>query len=160
MLLAINALLWYGPGAAALVASPGTGFAQAQPVMNKRSGASMSGTGVAAVLRPFRGSAFALALGGEGALVAQARKRIRPALAVSIGGALTQDDVTGAVLESKVEGDLTLKQAIRLLLAQAQGNATGLDSGSITFKSLDGTTTRIAGTIAAGDRTITSRNTD
>jgi hypothetical protein len=69
---------------------------------------------------------------------------------------LSQDDVTGAVMEAKVEGDVTLKQALRLLLSQAAANATGLGGPSVAFKSLDGSKTRIAGTVAAGDRTITT----
>lgn len=71
---------------------------------------------------------------------------------------LSQDDVTGAVLEAPVEGGLSLKQALRLLLAHAAGDATGLEGSSIAFKSLDGTKTRIDGTVSAGTRTITSRD--
>ena len=56
-----------------------------------------------------------------------------------------------------VEGTLSLKQAIRLLLAHAAGNATGLDSNP-AFKSLDGSKTRVAGTISGGTRTITTRD--
>lgn len=70
---------------------------------------------------------------------------------------LSQDDVTGAVLEAKVEDDLTLKGALRLLLAIAQGDATGLDTNP-AFKSLDGSKTRIAGTRSGGTRTITTRD--
>lgn len=68
---------------------------------------------------------------------------------------LSQDDVTGAVLEAPIEGDLTLKQALRILLAHAAGDATGLD-GNPAFKSLDGSKTRVGGTIASGTRTITT----
>lgn len=147
----------YGPGAAALVADSGVGAAMAQPVMQQRAGAAIAGIGVATVLRPYRGRAFDLTTGGAGAMASQARKRLRPALSVSIGGALTQDGVTGAVLESKVEGDLSLKQAIRILLAHAAGNATGLEGISPVFKAAtDSSKTRIAGTYAAGVRTVTT----
>ena len=71
---------------------------------------------------------------------------------------LTQDDVTGAVLESVVEGDVTLKQAIRLLLAAAQGDATGLEGAASVFKSLDGTKDRITATYSSGTRTVTARD--
>lgn len=71
---------------------------------------------------------------------------------------LTQDDVTGAVLESVVEGDVTLKQAIRLLLAAAQGDATGLEGAAPVFKSLDGTKDRITATYSSGTRTVTARD--
>jgi hypothetical protein len=89
-------------------------------------------------------------------MASQPRKRQRFALSVSIGGALTQDGVTGAVLESKVEGDLTLKQALRILLAHAAGNATGLEGASPVFKSMDGSKTRIAGSYTSGTRTVTT----
>ena len=97
------------------------------------------------------------AAGGTGLLTSQARKRVRPALSVAIGGALTQDGVTGAVLEARVEGDLTLKQAMRILLAHAAGNATGLEGTSPEFRvATDSGKTRIAGTYAGGTRTVTT----
>ena len=71
---------------------------------------------------------------------------------------LSQDDVTGAVLESVVEGDVTLRQALRLLLAVAQGDAQGLEGSSPVFKSLDGTKDRITATYSAGTRTVTARD--
>ena len=80
--------------------------------------------------------------------------RARPAVLVKIG-ALSQDDVTGAVLEAPVEGNVTLKQALRLVLAYIAGDATGLD-GNPAFKSLDGSKDRIAGTISGGSRTVTT----
>lgn len=78
--------------------------------------------------------------------------------AVGRVNAITQDDVTGAVLEAKIEGDVTLKQALRLLLAISQGDASGLEGGSPAFKSLDGSKTRVSATYAAGTRTITARD--
>ena len=89
-------------------------------------------------------------------MASQPRKRQRFGMSVSIGGALTQDSVTGAVLESKIEGDVTVKQALRILLAHAAGNATGLEGASPVFKALDGVKTRIAGSYAAGNRTVTT----
>lgn len=150
-------LQWYGACAAAMVVADSAGALEAgQPVMTKRTGAVIGGVGTAATLRPYRGRAFDLNGGGAGAMVSQPRKNVRPALSVSIGGALTQDGVTGAVLESKVEGDLTLKQAIRILLSHAAGDATGLESANPIFKSLDGSKTRIAGTYTSGTRNVTT----
>jgi hypothetical protein len=70
---------------------------------------------------------------------------------------LSQDDVTGAVLEEVIEGGLTLRQVLRLLLAHSAGNASGLESNPV-FKGMDGTTTRLAGTVSGGTRTITVRD--
>jgi hypothetical protein len=72
---------------------------------------------------------------------------------------LSQDDVSGAINNTVIEGEVTLKEALRLLLAFAQGNATGLESGSPVFKSLDGTKDRIVATYSNGTRTVTARDT-
>lgn len=156
MLLPYTTLTYYGPCAAAMVGAAGVGVVNARPVMSVRAGASIAGIGTATTLRPYRGRAFGIHASGAGSMQSQPRKRIRPALSVSIGGSLTQDDVTGAVLESKVEGDLTLKQALRILLSHAAGDATGLEGPNPVFKSLDGTKTRIAGMYASGARTVTT----
>lgn len=154
-LAALSALQWYGPACAAMLVDAG-GAVEAQPVREIRPSAAIESQGIAEVLRPYRGRAFDLDVLGEGFAQVQPRKNIRPALDVSIGGTLTQDDVTGAVLESKVEGDLTLKQALRILLSHAAGDATGLEGASPAFKSLDGSKTRIAGTYSGGTRNVTT----
>ncbi len=87
----------------------------------------------------------------------RARARIRADIRV---GEFTQDDVSGGVLNAVVEGGLTLGGALRLLIAHAAGDATGLDGGTITFKSLDGSKTRVSGTIASGTRTVSTRDAD
>ena len=157
MLLPYTTLVYYGPGAASMEVRDSAGAMDtAQPAMTKRTSATIGGVGAAAALRPYRGRAFDLTTSGIGVMASQPRKRNRFALSVSIGGTLTQDDVTGAVLESKVEGDLTLKQAIRILLSHAAGDATGLEGASPVFKSMDGSKTRIAGTYASGSRNVTT----
>jgi len=57
-----------------------------------------------------------------------------------------------------IEGSLSAEEMMRLMFSVLQGNATGLDSSSMAFKSLDGLKTRIAGKYLGGDRTITSRD--
>lgn len=54
-----------------------------------------------------------------------------------------------------IEAGLTVEQVLRILLAHAAGSATGLDGAAI-FKSQDGATNRIVGTISGGTRTISS----
>lgn len=85
----------------------------------------------------------------------RANARLR---AVGKIGELSQDDVTGAVLESVIESGLTLKQVLRLILAATANSATGLESGSPVFKSADGTKDRISATYSAGTRTVTDRD--
>jgi hypothetical protein len=65
-------------------------------------------------------------------------------------------DVIGrAVLDAVIENGLSLADVQRVLLAVAAGNATGLD-GEPVFKSQDGETDRVTGTLSGGNRTITS----
>lgn len=146
----------YGPHAAALVADPGTGdMPLAAPVQTVRAAVAVVGTGDAPLLRPYRMRDAGMAGDGAGLLhAATPRKSVRAGLEVLVSG-LSADDVTGAVLEAPIEGSLSLKHVLRVLLAHAAGNATGLD-GNPAFKSLDGSKTRVAGTISGGTRTITS----
>ena len=152
----LASLQWYGPATAALVMSDALGdMPLATPHQSMAAAVNVLGIGDAPLLRPYRGRNAALDVGGEGLLyLAGARKSIRTGMEVFVSE-LSQDDVTGAVLEAPVEGDLTLRQALRILLAHAAGDATGLD-GNPAFKSQDGTKTRVAGTISGGTRTITA----
>ena len=68
---------------------------------------------------------------------------------------LSPQNLAQAVLDASVEGDVKLAEVLRILLAYAAGDATGLD-GSPAFKSRDGSKDRLAGTIAGGERTITT----
>ena len=149
------ALQWYGPACAAMIVDAGatTEFAARRTISPDLN---VTGTGTAQ-MRPYRGRRAAIDAGGLGTLQMRPARRLRAALEVAVND-LTQDDVTGAVLEAKIEGDVTLKQALRLLLATSLGDASGLEGGSPAFKSLDGSKTRVAATYAAGTRTITVRD--
>jgi hypothetical protein len=157
MLLPYTTLTYFGPAAAAMVVGDSIGSVEMfAPRGSVRSGLNVQITSPAPYIRPIRLIGFPMVSQGLGTVQAmQPRGRLRVGLSVKIG-TLTQDDVTGAVFESKVEGDLTLKQAIRILLAHAAGSATGLESASPAFLSQDGNTTRIAGTYSAGTRTVTT----
>ena len=68
---------------------------------------------------------------------------------------LSPESLAANVLNAVVEGEVTLAQVLRILMAHAAGDATGLET-SPEFMSRDGLTTRIAGTISGGTRTITT----
>lgn len=157
-LASLFTLQFYGSCAAAMVADPGVGeLLEATPHQDIRPDLNVQGTGDAPLLRPYRMRNSAFTVDAQGVLhFAEPHKSMRAGLVVKVAE-LAADDVTGAVLEAEVEGGLTLKQVMRLLLAQAAGDASGLD-GNPVFKALDGSTTRLAGTVAAGTRTITTRN--
>lgn len=156
-LASLAALQWYGPACAAMVAPPGVGqMLAAEPHQLIRAAVSADGAGDAPLLRPYRMRDAACIGEGLGVLLSgTARKSVRAQLEVLVSG-LSADDVTGAVLEAPVEGGLTLKQALRILLAHAAGDATGLEGAEATFKSLDGTKDRIVGTYSAGTRNVTT----
>jgi hypothetical protein len=144
----------YGPAQSAGVV---TASAEAIPSASAtaRLGEVVQGAGSVPLAKPTRLRNSPMVASGFGVMVRAVPKALaRPGMVVKIG-ALSQDDVTGAVLEARVEGDVTLKQALRLLLAYVAGNATGLDGNPI-FRSLDGTKDRIAGTISAGNRNVTT----
>jgi hypothetical protein len=57
-----------------------------------------------------------------------------------------------------IESGYTAAEILRLLAAVAQGSATGLESASPVFKSIDGTKDRVTATYDAGERTVTGRD--
>lgn len=150
-------LHWYGPAAGACVVA---GQASTDIAIKAfgRANQVTTGAGFMPVADGTRLVNSPAVITGTGAMVqALPKARARAGTVIKIG-ALSQDDVTGAVLEAQVEGGLTLSQVLRILLAHAAGNATGLESSSVAFKSLDGSKDRIAGTISGGSRTVTTRD--
>jgi hypothetical protein len=155
-LASLFSLQWYGPACAAAVVQ-GSGSVAAQARGYLRAGATLAGLGTITYARPVRLISATASLLGQGVITqAQARGVLRAFARIKVNE-LSQDDVTGAVLEAKIEGNLTLKQALRLLLAVASGDATDLDTNP-AFKSADGSKTRVAGTRSGGTRTITTRD--
>lgn len=59
-----------------------------------------------------------------------------------------------------LESGFTAAQILRLIAAATQGNATGLEDGSVAFTALDGTTVRVEATYVNGVMTITFRDPD
>ena len=57
-----------------------------------------------------------------------------------------------------IESGYTAAEILKLLAAVAQGNASGLESGSPVFKSIDGTKDRVTATYTSGTRTVTDRD--
>jgi hypothetical protein len=66
----------------------------------------------------------------------------------------TAAEVAAAVLQSSVEGGVTLEQALRIMLAPLAGRATGIGTGTENYLSQDGAKPRVTATFdAAGNRT-------
>jgi hypothetical protein len=155
-LASLYTLQFYGNCCAAMVVTDAAGSAEIAARRNLSPAINVSGTGTAE-MRPYRGRRAALSTNGVGVLYMRPNRSLRAGLRVTVSE-LSQDDVTGAVLESLVEGDVTLRQAMRLILSALAGNATGLENGSPVFRSLDGSKARITATYAAGTRTVSARD--
>ena len=56
-----------------------------------------------------------------------------------------------------IESGYTAAQILRLIAAAVQGNASGLEDGTPTFKGLDGTTDRIEARYSSGPRPVSAR---
>jgi hypothetical protein len=149
--------LTYGPAAGAMVTAAGASSAFGINA-TARAGQVTAGSGSMPLAKGTRlVNAPATFTGVASVVLALPKARARAGGVIRVN-TLGQDDVTGAVLEAEVEDGLTLRQVMRLLLAQAAGDATGLNGSSVVFKGRDGSTTRIAGTLSGGARTITTIN--
>jgi hypothetical protein len=149
-------LQWYGPGLGAAVESahPPTASATLKGLGKI---AAVHTTAPTAYARPNNGRQLRAVSSTAPTAYARVSGRGRMA-AIGKVNELTQDDVTGAVLESKVEGELTLKETLRVLLAAMRGESTksSLGAGNVqhVYKSHDGTKARITATVNAnGERT-------
>lgn len=92
-------------------------------------------------------SAFAVSLIGVGKMT----------VALDAGARPSAGDIAQATIQATIEGGLSLAEVLRLLLAVAAGDATGLD-GTPAFKSVDGSKTRVEGTRLGGTRNITIKD--
>lgn len=63
-----------------------------------------------------------------------------------------------AVWLRAIEDGVTAEQLLRVMVAALAGDATGLESETVAFKSIDGTKTRVGGIVVGGNRSITVRD--
>jgi len=186
MLLPYTTLTYYGPGAMAAYLT-GVGSVTADIKGIARAGAGLAGSGTITTADLTAGKAMAAALAGVAELTASAKGRARLDALISIGALPSATDIAQAVWGASkninltadttvdvlrdassagnpwaevIESGYTAAQILRLIAAAVQGNATGLESGAPAFKGLDGTTTRIDATYAAGVRVVTDRDAD
>jgi hypothetical protein len=72
----------------------------------------------------------------------------------SMGQLLASAGAAGDPLLGVVEGALTLKDVLRILLAVQAGDASGLEGAEMSFKSLDGLKNRVVASYSAGERNV------
>ena len=73
----------------------------------------------------------------------------------TMGEKLNGAGSAGDPMTGLVEGTLTLRDALRALLAVNTGDATGLEGSTMEFMSNDGTKVRVRATYNNGVRTLT-----
>jgi hypothetical protein len=152
MLLPYTTLTYYGPGAAAIVVTDAVGtLTSATPAGLARVAVTGQGLGFSPFFRPSRMKGSGLVTAGQGLLQsATPRGSSRAGLRVQIG-TLSQDDVTGAVLESEVEDGLTVRQTLRLMAAALFGRKVSGGAGVQFRNGVADTKTRIT---SNADRTV------
>lgn len=96
--------------------------------------------------------------GGGGATAAEIWSYGTRTLTTAFPDVPTAEENAAAAIAALIEGGLTVRDVLRLVLAVTAGDATGLEGATMKFKSLDGTKDRVEATYAAGDRTVTARD--
>lgn len=151
-------LQWFGPATGAMIVEP-----QASADLGLKSYGRMNmetaGLGQTAQLKGTRLINSPLTVQGLGEIVPPTMRSVgRMGMVVSVNS-LTQSDVTGAVLEAKVDGNFTLKEVLRLLAAAAAGKVSGAETGTITFRDLNDTKNRLVANVDAnGNRTAVTKD--
>ena len=128
--------------------------------------AALTGTGTAtgSTLTGVGELAAALVVTGTGLTTANVGPAVWSAIAAqnntsgSMGEKLNDAGSASNPWTEVIESGYTAAQILQLIAAAVQGDATGLESGTPTFKGLDGTTNRITATYSSGTRTVTARD--
>lgn len=156
MLLPYTTQIYFGPAAAAIVGGADASgvMAEALPKGSLRSAVTVQGVADAPVFRPSRLKHSPMTVNASGTMLQATPKAAgRVAMTVQIG-TLSQDDVTGAVLESQIEPGLTLRQALRLIAAATAGKLAAGSGSTIAIRNVGDSKTRITATVdGSGNRT-------
>ena len=168
----------YLPGSGNCEAIPlsGTGSVNVIALPLKSGGgiSSLSGSGsiasttgaVASLVSPMTGSgslASTIASGrnlisaftGSGSLASTLSAKASLECHIDIGGQPTPGDVATEILDGQLIDGFTLRSVMKLLLAAAAGDLSGIDTGSYIFKDPTGTKNRIEATVSSSARNVT-----
>ncbi len=127
--------------------------------------AALSGAGdLDAIVAAYGNMEIDIVVTGTGLTTANVGQAVWAALAASnndpgtMGEKLNDAGSASNPWTEVLEAGLTAGDFMRLFMSVLAGNAEFNEDGSVTYKALDGTTTRISATTIAGIRTIISRN--
>jgi hypothetical protein len=150
-LASFYSLPWNGPAAAAMVAqAESTTVAPLKALA--RAGQVVAAAASVPLAKPTRLVGRPATISGIGSMPLGLPKARARAAAIVRVGTLSQDDVTGGVLTAPVEGSLTLRDVLRVLLAVAAGKTTTTGS-NVAFRDQADTKARVAASMTASQRT-------
>jgi len=142
----------------------GAGAASAAVAAQGALHANVSGAG-SATLVPFGTGLMFANITGESTLSPQ---NLAAAVWSALAAQYNDPNTMGELLNSAgtaadpllgiVEGTLTLRDVMRLLLAVNAGDATGLEGRTMVFRSVDGATIRVQASYTTGTRDVTTLN--
>jgi hypothetical protein len=96
--------------------------------------------------------------GGGGATAAEIWAYGTRTLTSTFPDVPTAEENAAATIAALIEGGLSVRDVLRLVLAVTAGDATGLEGATMKFKSLDGTKDRVEATYSSGARDVTTRD--
>jgi hypothetical protein len=152
-LASLASLMWYGAGAAAAVGNTNVSASASIKANGRLDGVN---TSVATSPRAIMTKGLKAAAVGTTTVSASASIKGKGRIsAIGKVNELSQDDVTGAILESIIEPGLTLRQALRLVVAAQAGKVSGAATTTVTIKNaVADNKNRIVATVDAdGNRT-------
>ncbi len=155
-------LQWYGTASGAMVSDVVMPIQQLSMRQNKGLSLDVTVTLPTAVIYGQRGKNGVLDVQISLAIATLVmKKRLRAVLDVAINK-LSQDDVTGAVLDVEIEAGVTLRSAIKILLAINAGktNITDLGGGlaTVQFRDLTDSLNRVEADMTGSERTDVTIN--
>ena len=145
-----------GPAAGAMLPVGGaSGSVIGQATATARAGSIINGAGSMPLARGTRLVSSLTVINGAATTTYLPMKGNVRAGAVIKVNELSQDDVTGAVLEAVIEPGLTLRQALRLVAAATAGKLEGGGTSTVTIRNaVEDSKDRIVATVdSAGNRT-------
>ena len=149
-------LHWNGPATGAMLPdASAAGAVIGTASATARAGSVINGAGSMPLAKATRlVSSLTVINGGATTTYLPMKARIRAGAIIKVNE-LSQDDVTGAVLEAIVEPGLTLRQALRLVAAATAGKLSGGGSATVTIRNaVEDSKDRIVATVdAEGNRT-------
>ena len=153
------ALQWHGPGLGAAI-----GTCTPDAVATLKGNGMLRGVGTVAptaYARPYQGWPIDAVNTTSPTAYARVSGKGRLA-AVGKIGVITQDDVTGAVLEAQIEPGWTLKQVLRLIASINIGKTdiTDLGGGNATvkFRDLNDSKDRVTASMTGSERTSVTKD--